>query len=100
MYQRCLEPEILRQSEAYYEAEAERLLETCDGLEYLSRVSSLYELPSWLVILPFARLVRLKHASQWKSGAFANVYRCRLWLLFGLFLKKPSSQCPGKDSLT
>ena len=43
VYQRYLEPEILRQSEAYYEAEAERLLEACDGMEYLRRVRLLYE---------------------------------------------------------
>ncbi|KAI0001508.1 Cullin-domain-containing protein, partial [Russula compacta] len=40
VYKRHLEPEILRQSEAYYKAEAARLLETCDALEYLRRVQT------------------------------------------------------------
>jgi cullin 3 len=39
VYKQYLEPEILSQSEAYYRAEATRLLETCDTLEYLRRVS-------------------------------------------------------------
>jgi len=38
VYKQDLEPEILRQSEAYYKAEAGRLLETCNTLEYLRRV--------------------------------------------------------------
>jgi hypothetical protein len=38
VYTRYLEPEILRLSDAYYKAEAERLLETCDTPEYLRRV--------------------------------------------------------------
>jgi len=39
IYKRHLEPEILRESEVYYKAEASRLLETCDALEYLRRVN-------------------------------------------------------------
>jgi cullin 3 len=38
MYRRYLQPLILRQSYVYYTAEARRLLETCDALEYLRRV--------------------------------------------------------------
>ena len=38
MYKRILEPVILRESEAFYKAEGERLLETCDAPEYLRRV--------------------------------------------------------------
>jgi Cullin family len=38
VYKQYLEPEILRQSDVYYKAEAARLLETCDALEYLRRV--------------------------------------------------------------
>jgi cullin 3 len=41
VYKQYLEPEILSQSEAYYKAEAGRLLETCDTLEYLRRVNIL-----------------------------------------------------------
>ncbi|KAF8501525.1 Cullin-domain-containing protein [Russula emetica] len=40
VYKQYLEPEILSQSEAYYKAEAGRLLETCDTLEYLRRVQA------------------------------------------------------------
>ena len=39
VYKQYLEPEILRQSDVYYKAEAARLLETCDSLEYLRRVN-------------------------------------------------------------
>lgn len=39
IYRQDLEPEILRESEAFYQAEGERLLETCDAPEYLRRVS-------------------------------------------------------------
>jgi cullin 3 len=35
MYELYLEPKILSQSEAYYKAEADRLLETCDTQKYL-----------------------------------------------------------------
>jgi cullin 3 len=39
VYKRDLEPAVLRESEAFYKVEGERLLETCDASEYLSRVS-------------------------------------------------------------
>ena len=39
VYKRDLEPALLRESEAFYKAEGERLLETCDAPEYLLRVS-------------------------------------------------------------
>lgn len=38
IYKRDLEPEILRESEAFYKAEGEKLLETCGAPEYLQRV--------------------------------------------------------------
>jgi len=41
MYKRYLEPLILRQSHTYYSAEAERLLVTCNALEYLRGVNPL-----------------------------------------------------------
>ena len=40
VYKRDLEPVVLDESTAYYKAEGERLLETCDAPEYLRRVSS------------------------------------------------------------
>ena len=40
VYKQDLEPMILRESEAFYETEGERLLETCDAPEYLRRVST------------------------------------------------------------
>ncbi|KAI0303827.1 Cullin-domain-containing protein [Multifurca ochricompacta] len=40
VYKRYLEPDILRQSDTYYRAEAEKLLETCDTPEYLRRVQT------------------------------------------------------------
>lgn len=38
MYRRILEPDILKESETFYKAEGERLLETCDAPGYLLRV--------------------------------------------------------------
>lgn len=38
VYKRHLEPVVLRESTAYYAAEGQRLLETCDAPEYLRRV--------------------------------------------------------------
>ncbi|THH15832.1 hypothetical protein EW146_g4703 [Bondarzewia mesenterica] len=40
VYKRDLEPAILRESEAFYKAEGERLLETCAAPEYLRRVDA------------------------------------------------------------
>jgi cullin 3 len=39
MYRRILEPVILKESEAFYKAEGEQLLEICDASEYLRRAS-------------------------------------------------------------
>ncbi|KAI0293738.1 Cullin [Russula brevipes] len=39
-YKQHLEPEFLRQSEAYYKAEVGKLLETCNVLQYLRRVQT------------------------------------------------------------
>ena len=39
IYKRDLEPAVLRESEAFYRAEGENLLQTCDASEYLRRVS-------------------------------------------------------------
>ena len=40
VYKRDLEPVVLKESEAYYRAEGEKLLETCDAPEYLRRVGA------------------------------------------------------------
>ena len=39
IYKRDVEPAVLRESDAFYKREGERLLETCDAPEYLRRVS-------------------------------------------------------------
>ena len=41
IYKRDLEPAILKESERFYQAEGERLLETCDASEFLRRVRDL-----------------------------------------------------------
>ena len=41
VYKRDLEPPFLKESEAFYRAEGERLAETCDSPEYLRRVRHL-----------------------------------------------------------
>jgi cullin 3 len=72
-YKQYLEPEILSQSEAYYKAEAGRLLETYDTVEYLRRVNLL----SLIVLstrLPYTRHVRFNHAFQRKSRASTSIY--------------------------
>lgn len=46
MYKRILEPPILRESESFYKAEGEHLLETCDAPEYLRRVRMTHNLCS------------------------------------------------------
>ena len=38
VYKRDLEPVVLRESEVFYKAEGERLLDSCDAPEYLQRV--------------------------------------------------------------
>ena len=41
MYKKLVEPDLLRESETFYKAEGQRLLETCDAPEYLRRVGPL-----------------------------------------------------------
>ncbi|KAH9002894.1 Cullin-domain-containing protein [Lactarius hatsudake] len=57
VYTRYLEPEILRLSDAYYKAEAERLLETCDTPEYLRRAPLQGILQSTLLAPHLQRLI-------------------------------------------
>lgn len=42
VYKRDLEPAILSASEAFYKAEAQHLVSTCDAPEYLRRVSLIF----------------------------------------------------------
>jgi cullin 3 len=42
VYKTDLEPAVLSQTAAFYQAEGERLLQTCDAAEYLSRVDFVY----------------------------------------------------------
>ncbi|KAJ6619719.1 Cullin-domain-containing protein [Mycena sp. CBHHK59/15] len=43
VYKRDLEPALLRESKAFYEAEGIKLLQSCDASEYLLRVESRFE---------------------------------------------------------
>jgi cullin 3 len=75
VYRQYLEPEILCQSEAYYKAEAGRLLETCDTLEYLRRVNLLSLIvTAFLTSSPYTRYVRSKHDLQKKSRVSTSIY--------------------------
>lgn len=38
VYSKYLEPDLLKESELFYKAEGERLMDTCDAPEYLQRV--------------------------------------------------------------
>lgn len=42
VYKRDLEPAILRESEAFYQGEGDKLLESCDASEYLRRVRIIF----------------------------------------------------------
>ena len=78
VYKQDLEPEVLRQSEAYYKAEASRLLETCNTLEYLRRVRHFSPIVITISIrLPYTRHGRFKHVFQRKSRAFTSIYLCK-----------------------
>jgi cullin 3 len=75
VYKQYLEPEILSQSEAYYKAEAARLLETCDTLEYLRRVNILSLIvTAFLISSPYTRYLRSKHDLRRKSRASTSIY--------------------------
>ena len=75
VYKQYLEPEILIQSEAYYMAEADRLLETCDTLEYLRRVSLLpLIVTAFLTSFPYTRYIRSKRDLRRKSRASTSIY--------------------------
>jgi Cullin family len=99
VYKQYLEPEILRQSDAYYKAEAARLLETCDAVEYLRRVNISSLCRSRLAYL-YVRCVRFKHASPRKNHAPTNICRYKLRPLSRLFSRILSLHHTCKHSLT
>ena len=98
VYKGRLEPEILRQSEAYYKTEAGRLLESCNALEYLRRVNPLSLMPV-LTRLLCARHARSKHASQKKIHVFTSIYLYKRWLPSMLFSRTPYFHHTYKHSL-
>jgi cullin 3 len=98
VYTRYLEPEILRQSVAYYKAEAERLLETCDTPEYLRRVcpSPFFHWPASLSVRTF----RPRPDFPRKSHAHTSICPYKPRAPFKLFYKILSSHHTCKGSLT
>jgi cullin 3 len=42
VYATYLEPDLLKESEVFYKAEGERLMDSCNAAEYLERVSSIF----------------------------------------------------------
>jgi hypothetical protein len=99
VYKQYLEPEILSQSEAYYKAEADRLLETYDTLEYLRRVNVL-TIIVFLPRLPYTRHARFKHVFRKKSRASTSIYLYKPSHLSSPFSRIPSSHHTCKYSLT
>jgi hypothetical protein len=99
VYKGHLEPEILRQSEIYYKTEAARLLETCNALEYLQRVT-LLSLTPFPTCLLYARHVRSKHDSEKKIHVFTSIYLCKPWLPSKLFSRTRFSHHTCQHSLT
>jgi Cullin family len=97
LYKRYLEPEILSQTEAYYKAEASRLLETYDTPECLRRVNVLSHL--FLTRLPYTRHVRFKHVFRKKSRASTSIYLFKPSHLFSLFSRIASLHHTYKHSL-
>lgn len=99
VYRGHLEPQILLQSETYYKTEAGRLLETCNALEYLRRVT-LLSLTPFPTCLLCARLARSKHGSQKKIHAFTSIYLYKPWLPSRLFSRTRYSHHTCKRLLT
>ncbi len=82
VYKRYLEHLILRQSYAYYSAQAGRLLVTCDALEYLRRVNPL---SLQLIFLAYSCDVRFDHGSSRKSRMPCSTCHHRPYPFFWLF---------------
>ena len=97
LYQQYLEPEILRQTEAYYKAEANRLLETYGTPECLRRVNVLSHL--FLTRLSYIRHFRFKHVFRKKSHAPTSIYLYKPSHLSSLFSRIPSLHHTYKHSL-
>jgi Cullin family len=99
VYKQYLEPEILSQTEAFYKAEAGRLLETYDTLEYLRRVNVL-TLIIILTRLPYTRHTRFKYVFRRKSRASTSIYLYKPSHPSSLSSKIPSLHHTCKHSLT
>ncbi len=96
VYRRCLEPQILHKSCAYYSAEAGRLRVTCGALEYLRRVNPLSLLLVYLVL--FCE-VRFEHGSS-RSRTLCSTCHHRPYRFFWLFSRMLSSNSTYEYSLT
>ena len=73
VYKRDIEPAVLKESEAFYKEEGERLLMTCDSPEYLRRVSRCMRL-IFLCINDHAgrRTIRSGRSSRYSLSLFPN----------------------------
>ena len=75
VYKRDLEPPFLKESEAFYRAEGERLAETCDSPEYLRRVRQ----PPYHVCLAFNSTASRRKPTFWqKRTEYTITYTIRL----------------------
>ncbi|KAI0649089.1 Cullin-domain-containing protein [Trametes meyenii] len=82
LYRRDVEPAVLKESEAFYKREGERLLETCDAPEYLRRVEARFQeeesrthhILSTLTSLPLQRILEqhLVSAHLWTVISMPN----------------------------
>ena len=99
VYKQYLEPEILSQTEAFYKAEAGRLLETYDTLEYLRRVNVLTFIV-FLTRLPYTRHARFKYVFRRKSRASTSIYLYKPSHPSSLSSRIPSLHHTCKHSLT
>ncbi|KAI0331890.1 Cullin-domain-containing protein [Cubamyces sp. BRFM 1775] len=109
IYRRDIEPAVLKESEAFYKQEGERLLETCDAPEYLRRVEARFQeeesrshhILSTLTSLPMRRILEahLVSAHLWtvvnmpNSGLDAMIDSNKiddLARLYRLFVRVPA----------
>lgn len=72
VYKRDVEQQFLKESQAFYEAEAHNLLSTCECPEYLRRVSA-----SWKLCRSFLTSFRWRVASRQKTRACITTYQPR-----------------------
>lgn len=71
VYEKDLEPFILKETEGYYRSEGDRLLETCDASEFLRRVRSLLTRHGQNERLELCRLIL---GSLKSSQEHSNIY--------------------------